>query len=400
MGQPAARLTSMTAHGGTVIAVNPTVLVGKMPVACLGDMHVCPLVTGVVPHVGGPILLGSFGVLAGGRPVARMGDMAVCVGPPDTIVLGEFTVLVGDISPSGGGGGGGGGSGEGGGGGFAGIAGAAMSAVGSAAALVMSIASSAAASCVGAQSATQGGNSTTASLASKAAHWIKFQFRDKAGLPVSAVPYVFKGVDGEESRSNLNAGGEIHKTGIDSGQCSVRLLSLSDAKWSAEEAKTDEELTMSAKAEGLTDGAPAEFKIFYRDLRGPDIPAGTVSAKVQGDKIEAKWKHPDDGPEPTADASNDPSVGYSRPEYFFVVESEDCRAMSNMLRFKDWLELELKDEEENALTNEEYRLVLANGEIRKGSTDSKGRSRIENVPPGPVQVEVPRFPGNSTNSTA
>jgi uncharacterized Zn-binding protein involved in type VI secretion len=398
MGQPAARLTSMTAHGGTVIAVNPTVLVGKMPVACLGDMHVCPMVNGVVPHVGGPILLGSFGVLAGGRPVARMGDMAVCVGPPDTIVLGEFTVLVGDISPSGGGGGGGGGSGEGGGGGFAGLAGAAMSAVGAAAALVMSIASSAAASSVGSQAAAQGGNSSTASLASKAAHWIKFQFRDKAGLPVSAVPYVFKGVDGEEARSNLNAGGEIHKTGIDSGQCSVRLLSLSDAKWSADEAETDDELTMSAKADGLRDGAPAEFKIFYRDLRGPDIPAGTVKAEVDGDKVEARWKLPDDGAEPTADT--DPSVGYSRPEYFFIVESEDCRAMSGMLRFRDWLELEFKDEEENVLANEEYRLVLANGEIRKGTTDSQGRARIENVPPGPVQVEVPRFPGDSQgNST-
>lgn len=57
-------------------------------------MHVCPMVTGVVPHVGGPIALGCFTVLIGGMPAARMGDMAVCVGPPDTIVLGSFKVLV------------------------------------------------------------------------------------------------------------------------------------------------------------------------------------------------------------------------------------------------------------------------------------------------------------------
>jgi len=57
-------------------------------------MHVCPMVTGIVPHVGGPILPpGAITVLIGGLPAARVGDMAVCVGPPDVIVLGSFTVL-------------------------------------------------------------------------------------------------------------------------------------------------------------------------------------------------------------------------------------------------------------------------------------------------------------------
>jgi uncharacterized Zn-binding protein involved in type VI secretion len=57
-------------------------------------MHVCPMVTVLVPHVGGPILPpGAVTVLIGGLPAARVGDMAVCVGPPDVIVLGSFTVL-------------------------------------------------------------------------------------------------------------------------------------------------------------------------------------------------------------------------------------------------------------------------------------------------------------------
>jgi uncharacterized Zn-binding protein involved in type VI secretion len=49
-----------------------------------------------VPHVGGPILPpGCPTVLIGGVPAARVGDMAVCVGPPDVIVQGAFTVLIG-----------------------------------------------------------------------------------------------------------------------------------------------------------------------------------------------------------------------------------------------------------------------------------------------------------------
>src|SRR3954452_9840976 len=65
-----------------------------MPAARLGDMHVCPMVTGVVPHVGGPILPPCAPtVLIGGMPAARVTDMAVCAGGPDVIVLGSVTVL-------------------------------------------------------------------------------------------------------------------------------------------------------------------------------------------------------------------------------------------------------------------------------------------------------------------
>ncbi len=60
-------------------------------------MHVCPMVTGIVPHVGGPITLGCFTVLIAGQPAARLGDMCTCVGPPDTIALGSFTVLIGGM---------------------------------------------------------------------------------------------------------------------------------------------------------------------------------------------------------------------------------------------------------------------------------------------------------------
>jgi uncharacterized Zn-binding protein involved in type VI secretion len=65
------------------------------PAARVLDMHVCPMVTGVVPHVGGPIVIGLPTVMIGFMPAARVGDMAVCVGPPDVIAMGSFTVLIG-----------------------------------------------------------------------------------------------------------------------------------------------------------------------------------------------------------------------------------------------------------------------------------------------------------------
>ena len=71
------------------------------PAARAGDMHACPMITpGVppIPHVGGPVLPpGCPTVLIGSMPAARVGDMATCVGPPDTIALGSFTVLIGKL---------------------------------------------------------------------------------------------------------------------------------------------------------------------------------------------------------------------------------------------------------------------------------------------------------------
>jgi uncharacterized Zn-binding protein involved in type VI secretion len=166
MGKPAARLGDMTAHGGTITGPGvPTVLIGGMPAATMGDMHVCPMVTPApapVPHVGGPITLGSTGVLIGGKPAARMGDMCVCVGPPSSIVMGCMTVLIGE---AGGGGGGGGGGGSGG----AGGSGTAASAAKISAAVAQS------------NSAEQVGE-----------HFIDVKFLDSANKPVSGAKYEIK----------------------------------------------------------------------------------------------------------------------------------------------------------------------------------------------------------------
>ena len=69
------------------------------PAARLTDMHACPMQTpGLppIPHVGGPVIgPGVPTVLIGQLPAAVVGDNAVCVGPPDVIVMGSTTVLIG-----------------------------------------------------------------------------------------------------------------------------------------------------------------------------------------------------------------------------------------------------------------------------------------------------------------
>ena len=94
---PAARMGDATAHG-TPLSPGPgsaTVLIGGLPAwRATADMHTCPLVTALVPHVGGVVPMGSPTVLINGLPAARQGDMIAESGPPNSIVMGCPTVII------------------------------------------------------------------------------------------------------------------------------------------------------------------------------------------------------------------------------------------------------------------------------------------------------------------
>jgi uncharacterized Zn-binding protein involved in type VI secretion len=112
MGKPAARLGDTTSHGSPLTgAACATVLIGGKPAWRIGDVHTCaipnapPPVGPGTPHGPGvtqPVPDGGSGlVLIGGKPAARVGDIVMEPGaivplpPPNTIAVGEFTVLIG-----------------------------------------------------------------------------------------------------------------------------------------------------------------------------------------------------------------------------------------------------------------------------------------------------------------
>lgn len=340
MGQPAARLGDQTAHGGTIVGPGcPTVLIGGKPAARLTDNHVCPMVTPPgVPHVGGPIVgPGVPTVLIGGLPAACVGDMCTCVGPPDSIIVGCFTVLIG----AGGGGGGGGG-------------GAAKAAQDSSA------------SALQAQSAEGTGP-----------HWIEYAFTDNAGNPVSGIKYDFALPDGSTRKGVMTGDGGVKAGSLpDEGECNVVPYKLFDAKWSKDSARTDDELTLSAKVDGYKGGTAAAISIYAANA-GVDTLVEEISAQVQGDKIEAKWKYP---AEP-----NVPRKGV--PTYYFVVAIEAAKARSGMLTFQDWIEIELKDADDKPVPDVKYEVTLPSGEVKRGQLDGNGLARIEGVPPGNYDVK-------------
>lgn len=92
----AVRVGDVTTHGGVVTGPGaPTVMIGGMPVAVMGDMHTCAIVpTAATPHIpSSPFLIGSTSVLICGKPAIRVTDICLCganaaVGYPSVIIGG------------------------------------------------------------------------------------------------------------------------------------------------------------------------------------------------------------------------------------------------------------------------------------------------------------------------
>lgn len=88
----AARVGDVTNHGGVVVGPGvPTVLIGGMPAAVMGDTHACPIPPPT--HVpSSPFVIGSTTVLIGGKPALRTTDTSGCGAMP---LIGCPTVIIG-----------------------------------------------------------------------------------------------------------------------------------------------------------------------------------------------------------------------------------------------------------------------------------------------------------------
>jgi len=361
MGKPAARLGDMTAHGGAIVGPGvPTVLIGGMPAATIGDMHVCPMITpGVppIPHVGGAIVgPGVPTVLIGGKPVAVMGDMAICIGPPATIVGGCPTVLIG----MGGGGGGAGGAGS------------------SASASVESKGSAVLAARMSAEMAGSGSESTED-------HFFEASFMDKEKLPITGYSYELSGPNDLFRSGPL--GGTVKLTGIDSGEYELGLCGIVTAKWGTMDAEVGDIVDMTVITAGIGDGVPAKIEIFVKDSNFTNYLLKEIETEISGDEINETFSLEIDDHYLEICDKKESKGKFSNPLFFFKVTIDDLIEQSGILRVKDWIGLELYDSQNQPIKSASYKLRLVNGAILTGNLDSAGKAKVEKVTPGNAKVE-------------
>lgn len=166
-------------------------------------------------------------------------------------------------------------------------------------------------------------------------------------------------------------------------------VQITNAKWDKKEARRGDILKLTADIKGVPDGVEAIFEIWEHDADGAHDFITKFPAQVKNKKIEVDWEyeyHEDTDDIPSHDETE---KGYHPPEYFFRVKVGEVTAESGLLKFKDWIEIELTDDEGKPIPSKKYKLRLPDGAEREGTLDGEGRAREENIPPGPVDVDFP-----------
>jgi hypothetical protein len=171
-------------------------------------------------------------------------------------------------------------------------------------------------------------------------------------------------------------------------------IEITNVQWDKTEARRGDVLKLTADIKTVPNGTEGEIEIWEHDEDSAHDLITKIPVKVMGNKVELEWEyeyHEDTDDIPSAEESE---KGYNPPEYFFRVIVAGISADSNRLEFKDYIEIELVDQEtQESFADEEYVLILPDGSERRGKLDEHGRAKEEDIPPGRCRVEFPNLKG-------
>ena len=170
------------------------------------------------------------------------------------------------------------------------------------------------------------------------------------------------------------------------------LVEISNLKWGQKEAREGDIVSLSADVKGVPDGTEGEIEIWEYDSDSAHDFITKFPVYVKNNKIEATWEyeyHEDRDEIPTQEELDKYGNKYNPPEYFFRVKTGEVHAGSGLLEFKDWIEIELMDENDDPIPSQDYKVTLPNGYTKNGKLDQNGYALIKDIPPGRVEIEFP-----------
>lgn len=203
----------------------------------------------------------------------------------------------------------------------------------------------------------------------------------------------------KKAKDELSFTAKLPKHGLEKKSGTLRVIppiAVTNMKWGQKEARREDVIKLSADIEGVPDETEVMIYIYeYDQDRAHDF-ITKFPYRVKSKKIEAEWEysyHEDTDEIPTDEEMKEYGKSYNPPEYFWVGEIGGKRfgdkQESGLLEFRDWIEIELIDEEGNPIAGAEYVLNLPDGEEKKGKLNSQAYIKEEDVPPGKCQVSFP-----------
>lgn len=171
-------------------------------------------------------------------------------------------------------------------------------------------------------------------------------------------------------------------------------IRVTNMRWSAEEARRGDQLTLSADVSGLRTGDEVTLTIYEHDQDGAHDRIVELPAQVKNDKIEVLWEyeyHEDTDELPTQEEMEEYGGDYNPPEYFFTVAAYGAEhgqeQESGLLLFKDWVEIEVTRPDGQPTKDLSVKIILPDGTEREEKLDESGRLILEDIPPGTCRFE-------------
>ncbi len=174
------------------------------------------------------------------------------------------------------------------------------------------------------------------------------------------------------------------------------VIKVSKMCWDKTEVHRGDLLKLSVQFVNPLPGAQAQMIIYEYDPDGHHEKFCSFPVEIQNDKIDVQWEF-----KFTYDVSQIASEQERRKygkhyvpvEFFFIVVVDGVRVgegqESGKVRFKDWVEIELNDDEGKPYANEKYTVTFADGTKVSGNLDTNGFARVDSHHPGAFDVEYP-----------
>ena len=233
---------------------------------------------------------------------------------------------------------------------------------------------------------------------------IQIKVEDKRGKTVGKVKgkvygdyYAGSVIVPKKAKEELSFTAKLPKHGLEMKSNTLKVIppiKVTNMKWGQKEARREDVVKLSADIEGVPDETEVIIHIYEHDQDGAHDFITKFPCCVKNKKIDAEWEyeyHEDTDEIPTDEEMKKYGKSYNPSEYFWVVDVYGKRfgekQESGLLEFKDWVSIELKDEQRNVIGNVDYVLHLPDGSEKRGTLDDDGIAKEEDIPPGKIIIE-------------
>lgn len=184
---------------------------------------------------------------------------------------------------------------------------------------------------------------------------------------------------------------ELRKHGLKQKSEEMKIIppvKITNVQWSAQEARRGDVLQLTADVEGAPDGTEALIEVWEHDEDEAHDFITKMPTMVENKRIEISWMYQYFEDTDEIPTEEEVERGYNSPEYFFKVIIGSKEERSELLEFKDWIDIVVRDEAGQVAANYNYTLHLPDDQEKSGTTDDNGRIREEDIPPGPWWIEL------------